>query len=155
MGKPKTTADNMNERVRLTIMERHRDGATQAQIAEELGICERTVMRYMRVLGIRTKPLPTSDEELLKMHADGMSLSQMSVKTGLTATTLTSRLRRLGVEVRGHDGRDTWRYGSKDGYRALWTPTVREPRADGLFQPEYVGGDGPLARRYRQERGIA
>ena len=153
MGKPKTTVDNMDERTRMTIVERHRDGATQAQIAEELGICERTVMRYMRVLGIRTLPLPTSDEELLKMHADGLSLSQMNARTGVSADTLKKRLRGLGVEF--PRAKTPWRYGHVGSHAQLWTPTVREPRADGLFQPEYVGGDGPLARRYRQERGIA
>ena len=154
-GKPKTTVENMDERAKETIIQRTKDGATQAQIAEELGISDRTVMRYMRVLGMRTNPPYVSDEALLKMHDDGLSLSKMSGETGLTAKTLTTRLRRLGVEVRGNDGKDAWRYGHKDRYKHLWTPTKYEPRADGLFQPEYVGGDGPLARRYRAERGIA
>ena len=149
MGKPKTTVDNMDERTRMTIVERHRDGATQAQIAEELGICERTVMRYMRVLGIRTLPLPTSDEALLKMHADGLSLSKISGETGVSAVTLKKRLRSLGVEFQR--SKSPWRYGDKGSHAQLWAPTKYEQRADGLFKPEYVGGDGPLSRRYRQQ----
>ena len=152
-GKPKTTVENMDERARETIIQRTKDGATQVQIAEELGISDRTVMRYMRVLGMRTNPPYVSDEALLKMHADGLSLSKISGETGVSAVTLKKRLRSLGVEFQR--SKSPWRYGDKGSHAQLWAPTKYEQRADGLFKPEYVGGDGPLARRYRAERGIA
>ena len=97
MAKSALTADTLDRVVAEHIRRRFEDGATLPQMAEELGICDRTVMRYMRLLGLRRNPPPVTDDELRSMHAEGLRPGEIAERTGLHRGTVNNRLARLGL----------------------------------------------------------
>lgn len=132
MGRHKL-ADTLDESVKERIREMRDGGHSMANIAAALGVCERTVMRYMRSMGIRATQVYVSDEALVAMHADGMTLSQMIRRTGMTEATLRQRLSRVGIKRADLNVE----------------PKVVEPT---MFRPTVVLGSGPLAERFNRQQ---
>lgn len=132
MGRPKRE-DALDENVKDRIREMREGGHSMANIASALGVCERTVMRYMRAMGMRATQVYVSDEALVSMHADGMTLGQMIRRTGMTEATLRQRLSRIGI---------------KRADLNVETKAV-EPT---MFRPTVVLGSGPLAERFNRQQ---
>lgn len=132
MGRPKL-ADALDESVKERIREMRDGGHSMANIAAALGVCESTVMRYMRSMGIRATQVYVSDEALVAMHADGMTLGQMIRRTGMTEATLRQRLSRVGIKRADLNAE----------------PRAVEPT---MFRPTVVLGSGPLAERFNRQQ---
>ena len=132
MGRHKL-ADALDESVKERIREMRDGGHSMANIAAALGVCERTVMLYMRSMGIRATQVYVSDEALVAMHADGMTLDQMIRRTGMTEATLRQRLSRVGIKREDLNVE----------------PKAVEPT---MFRPTVVLGSGPLAERFNRQQ---
>lgn len=132
MGRPKRE-DALDEAVKERVREMREGGHSMSNIAAALGVCERTVMRYMRSMGIRATQVYVSDEALVAMHADGMTLGQMIRRTGLTEATLRQRLSRVGIKRADLNAE----------------PKAVEPT---MFRPTVVLGSGPPAERFNRQQ---
>lgn len=137
MGRPKNE-DALDEAVKERVREMREGGHSMANIAAALGVCERTVMRYMRSMGMRATQVYVSDEALVSMHSDGMTLGQMIRRTGLTEATLRQRLSRVGIKRADLNVE----------------PKAVEPKAvePTMFRPTVVLGSGPLAERFNRQQ---
>lgn len=132
MGRPKNE-DALDEAVKERVREMREGGHSMANIAAALGVCERTVMRYMRSMGMKATQVYVSDEALVAMHADGMTLGQMIRRTGLTEATLRQRLSRVGIKRADLNAE----------------PKAVEPT---MLRPTVVLGSGPLAERFNKQQ---
>lgn len=163
MVKKPMTADTMDRVVSEHIRQRFREGATVTQIADELGVCDRTATRYLRVLGLRRYAPYVPDEELARMHADGMRPGEIAERVGLHRATVNNRLARMGLMGGAEAGR---KRGGKTRAMAVAAKS-RKKKGHGLavdmsndlpgvdltkFACMTLEGDGPLTRRFNEQQ---
>ncbi len=156
-------------------------GATRQQAAELLGVPEDTVRSWARRLGLEFRGRSVdaaTDARMRSLFEQGFTAAEIAAETGLARSTVFHHLQRMGLKrTRSESGRmgkerspmRTHELGGTQAARSgnRWTSLpisaagrrdeatdAPAPRPDGMFAPAQVLGDGPLARRYRQERGM-
>lgn len=83
-----------------TVRRRVADGATDADIAAELGVAPITIARDRQRLGLLRRPPPAaavSDDRLREAHAKSLDNAAIGAALGLTRRTVQERLHRLGL----------------------------------------------------------
>ena len=140
------TGDDLPDEVRSILRLRHAERASMADVAEELGVSDRTVVRWRRLMGLRTVPPPVPDEVIEALARAGGTVASIAAETGLAEITVSGRMRSMGLLKRS-EGVPMHLF--KDGVEYDAAPP-RKP-SGGLFEPVSVEGDGPLARRYREQ----
>lgn len=144
----------------------HERGFTREQIERRLGIAPSTATKWARELGVEFHGAHKVDAATLarmrSLFEQGFSNAEMALELGLGKSTVVKHLREMGLKRAGSESGRMGRMRSPVGAGVVGGSVVGRIEAakparprDGLFQPEYVSGDGPLARRYRAERGLA
>lgn len=135
-----------------TALRRMREsGATLGDMASALGVSERSVSRRLARLG-----LSGCEARARELFERGATKAEAASELGITFAQLTGVWGEMGLKRTQREGglmRKAKSAGCSiadmGGAREHESPP-REPRG-GLFEPVRVEGDGPLARRYRQQ----
>lgn len=80
----------------------YRAGASDQQIAQELGVttwCIRQDRRYLGLLRVPTPADSIPDSRLAELHSLGLHNGDIATVSGLTRRTVQERLHRLGLRA--------------------------------------------------------
>lgn len=141
-------------------------GATRERLEAEFGVSAQTVRDWARKLGVDFKGRQKVDAAVMarmrSLFEQGFSTAEIATELGVNKSTVTKHLHDMGLKRSRSEAGRMGRARSPEGaakvggavFGTVETAPPPTPR-EGLFQPTYVAGDGPLARRYRAERGMA
>lgn len=157
-------------------------GCTRDRVCEEMGVSKSTARNWARKLGVEfAGPQGADAATLARMRSlfeQGFCNKEIAREVGLAYSTVCGHLAAMGLKrTRSESGRmgkerspmRTHELGGTQAARSgkRWTSLpisaagrrdeatdAPAPRPNGMFAPAQVLGDGPLARRYRQERGM-
>lgn len=140
----------------------HAKGATRERIEAAFGITPSTARKWARRLGIEFKGRQKVDAAALarmrSLFEQGFSTAEIATELDLGKSTVTKRLQDMGLKRSRSEAGRMGRARSPEGaakvggavFGSVETAPPPTPR-EGLFQPVQVLGDGPLARRYREQ----
>lgn len=140
------------DRAEETVLRRMREsGATLGDMASALGVSDRAVSRRLAALGLTGR-----EGRARELFEEGATKAEAAAELGITYAQVTGLWREMGLKRSSSEGGRMRKAKAVSasirdmGAARDYCAERREPR-DGLFEPVRVEGDGPLARRYREQ----
>jgi len=101
------------------------EGITYKEIAKKLGISYKTVVFYLRKMGLSRKTTREKKEQIKKLYESGYPIDEISKIVGLSKSKIHYHLKRMNVEKR-HD------------YKGKFRLTIKIPRDE--WKLAYIAG---------------
>lgn len=137
------------------LIERCKAGESVKQIAQSVGVCDRTITEHFHLAGFRVPDYlaETAARRCIPLHADhmaGESILSISRRTGISRSTILRAFERAGLDWRGRSAAQFTRMSKMDAEERR----IHVARANRVARVRPIGDDEMIARAATRSRRV-